>query len=210
MRFTWNELAEIFGETTQGNGGSWANTMATRAPIDNPVTIGGKQYYMPSSSQYSKLIETPNSSRATVNYYPASFAAVSVDLTGDATYSGKGWNGTNGSHVYGYLFFPDEAVILDSKILVSSLNDRWENGISELTADDLQNYGDHGCMFFPATGVFYVNTWYGLGSRGYFWTGYHGVHDAGEASRFGVTSTSLACVDYARSNYFPVVLVETN
>ena len=122
-----------------------AHNVATAQHIDNTRSINSVAYRLPTLGEYSALIETPNAGRATVNYYPASFAAVKVDLSADATYSTKGWNSTspsnanvNADYIMGYLFFPDNMVVLATKILVASLNGRWSIA-STLTADDLRS-----------------------------------------------------------------------
>ena len=218
MWFTWNELAEIFGHADQGQGASWANTTATAANITNSVTIptnGGKQYRMPIVDEYARLVETPNSGRATVNYYPASYAAVIVDLSGDATYASKGWSRTapwdanvNAAHIAGYLFFPDESIILASKIQVASMNGRWNTTASNLTADELREFVNHGCMFLPAAGFYNGTSWISRGSNGSYWTSTIRTNGPIEALKFGIDGATLASGYFDRSTYFAIVLVE--
>lgn len=210
MWFTWNELAEIFGHANQGQGASWANTIATAVDITNSVTIGGKQYKLPIHSQYARLIETPNAGRAVVNYYPASYAAVKVDLSGDATYAPLGWanNTTHAPRVSGYLFFPDDAFILDAKIKVPSLNGRWNTTASNLTADELRNYISHGCMFLPAAGDCNDSSWMNRGIIGNYWSGTPYSLNPSRIHRFGFTGADLETTDYFRTTYYAVILVE--
>ena len=187
MLFNWTDLAEIFGHAAQGEGVNYAND------ISNTVTIGGKQYRLPSGTEWNRLTATPNSGRATVNYYPASFAAVKVDLSGDATYKDLGWDAaaphnsnTNADYILGYLFFPDESVILDSKILVASLNGYYAMTASNLTADDIRNYVNHGCIFLPAIGSFSGYRWYNRGQSGYYWSSNIYISGTpGQCYRFG-------------------------
>lgn len=216
MFFAWNELAEIFGHAAQGEGANLLPTATTAFNISNTVTISGKQYTMPTSEVYAKLIETPNAGRATVNYYPASFAAVMVDLSGDATYSSLGWTNTkpnnvnvNAAYISGYLFFPDESVILDSKILVASLNGRWNTTASNFTVDEMRNYVvNHGCLFLPATGLSNGRNWFYRGSDSYYWSGSLLANVSNAAGKFGFDGNNLNIVGYGRQYYFPVVLVE--
>ncbi len=225
MFFTWDNLAVIFGHVGAGQGPTWVRD------ISNSKNIDGKQYKMPTASEYLLLVQTPNSGRAVVNYYPASFAAVKVDLSGDATYASKGWNHTrvfpneaNANYIMGYLFFPDEAFILDAKILVASLNGRWGTEYSNLTADELRNYVNHGCMFLPAAGLSAINStnglyWSSRGTAGRAWTASISADptdnyvnfDAGGntfAARFRFDSEMLRVASYGRQDLIPVVLVE--
>lgn len=207
MFFTWNELAEIFGHIASGYGSNWKNN------ITNTVTIGGKNYTLPIWDNYSKLTETPNYGRATVNYYPASFAAVIVDLSGDATYATLGWNKDNqnqsASHIAGYLFFPDEAVILDANIKVASLNGRWNNTASNLTADQLRNYVNHGCMFLPAAGGWQQGYgWFYRGTGGLLWSGQINAGVTSESMKFGYDGDNFVPGYYNRLGNMPVVLIE--
>ena len=215
MFFTYNQLAVIFGHVGAGQGQTWLRD------ISNSKNIAGKQYKMPTASEFLSLIETPNSGRATVNYYPASFAAVKVDLSGDATYGSLGWanNTTNASYIYGYLFFPDNAFILDAKILVASLNGRWGTEYSNLTADELRNYVNHGCMFLPAAGLASTNMstnriiWEQRGMAGRAWTASISADptdqaDPSSATRFRFDSQMLRVATYGRDDLCPVVLVE--
>ena len=215
MYFNWDELAEIFRHAYTGQGANHNGN------ITNPVTIEGKRYKMPLGSDFAKLIETPNSGRAVVNYYPASFAAVKVDLSGDATYGSLGWanNTTNASFIHGYLFFPDDAFILDAKIQVASLNGRWGVTVSNLTADDIRNYTVHGCMFLPAAGLAAQDVsanciiWGQRGMAGRAWTGSLSAEitdqaDPSSAARFRFDSQMLRVATYGRYDLIPVVLVE--
>ena len=201
--FTWNELAEIFLYAVAGNGHNW------NGYIERGIPIGGTRYRMPSAHDYHKLVETPNSGRAVVNYYPASYAAVKVDLSGDATYASLGWanNETNASYIHGYLFFPDAAFILDAKIQVASLNGRWGATASNLTADELRNYVNHGCMFLPAVGYFH-NGWTNRGGMTHWWTGIYDVQAPSLAAMFTYTGSSIGTSSQGRILSFPVVLVE--
>ena len=215
MFFTWNELVEIFGYAAQGQGANWATTTATAASITNSKTIVGKNYRLPTIGDYSKLIETPNAGRAAVNYYPASFASVIIDLSGDGTYSTLGWNRTtsggtanvNASYIAGYLFFPDEAFILDAKIDVASLNGRWDTA-SNLTADELRNYINHGCMFLPAAGYSVGSNWANRGTGGLYWSGSINSTTPSQAMMFGISSGHFDVINLVRTYYFNVVLVE--
>ena len=200
--FTWNELAEIFLYAVAGNGHNW------NGYIERGIPIGGTRYRMPSASDYNKLVETPSSGRAVVNYYPASYAAVKVDLSGDATYASLGWanNETNASYIHGYLFFPDDAFILDAKIQVASLNGRWGTA-SNLTADELRNYVNHGCMFLPAAGYFH-NSWTNRGRRANYWTGIYDAQATSQAAILTFTGSSIGTSSQGRTLSFPVVLVE--
>ncbi|MBR7043046.1 MAG: hypothetical protein IKI18_02520, partial [Prevotella sp.] len=213
MFFTFNDLAEIFGHADQGQGANWANTSATAQTITNSVTIGGKQYTLPNQGQFNNLTMTPNVGRATVNYYPASFAGVIVDLSADATYAPLGWDrysvlpDVNAPYIMGYLFFPDEAVILDSKILVSSLNGRASINPSTLTADELRNYINHGCMFLPSVGNCF-GAWGYRGNQGTYWGGSIGSSAPGYAHTFVLLGTSLNAAANIRLRHCPVVLVE--
>ena len=215
MFFTYNQLAVIFGHVGAGQGQTWLQD------ITNSKNIAGKQYKMPTAEEFLSLIETPNSGRATVNYYPASFAAVKVDLSGDATYGSRGWanNTTNASYIYGYLFFPDNAFILDAKIQVASLNGRWGVTVSNLTADDIRNYTVHGCMFLPAVGLASTNMstnriiWEQRGMAGRAWTGCLSAiptdqADPSFAARFRFDSQMLRVAAYGRYDLIPVVLIE--
>ena len=188
--------------------------------MTTPVTIGGKQYRMPSSSEYSKLIETPNAGRATVNYYPASYAAVKADLSADATYKTLGWkyewnsNTMNADYIMGFLFFPDEAVILDAKILLASLNGRWGTTYSTLTADDIRNYVSHGCLFIPAAGDIkglsgFPNGYY-CQNRGFYASYWSGslINNVNYANRLAILPDRISVVEYDRGASHPVVLVE--
>ena len=210
MYFNWNELAEIFGHADEGQGASCTTS------ITNPVTIGGKQYKLPTSGQYSNLITTPNAGRATVNYYPASFAAVKVDLSADATYASKGWdhtraydNNANANYIMGYLFFPDNMVVLASKIKVASLNGRLSTTISELTAEELKAYTNHGCMFLPTVGLSIGSGWYYRGTSCFLWSNAINVDNPSrEAYRFSFNIANFYNINYSRINYFAAVPVE--
>ena len=210
MFFTWNNLAVIFGHAYAGYGPNWM------ADITYPVTIGGKNYRLPTYTQYSRLSQTPNSGRAVVNYYPASYAAVVVDLSADATYASLGWNrygsqndNLSDPQIAGYLFFPDEAFILDARIRVASLNSRWSTTASFITADELRNYVYHGCMFLPAVGFSDGSNWQYRGIVGNYWSSSINPPTPDTyATRFGVDGGCLFSEASRRTDYFPVVLVE--
>ena len=221
MFFSFNELVEIFGYAARGQGANWSTTSASAyATLTTPVTIGGKQYRMPSTSEYAKLIETPNAGRATVNYYPASFAAVKADLSADATYKTLGWqyewnsNTMNADYIMGFLFFPDDAFILDAKIQVASLNGRWDTTYSTLTADDIRNYVSHGCLFIPAAGDIKSLSGFPAGNycqnRGFYASYWSGslINNVNYANRLAILPDRISVIEYARDVSHPVVLVE--
>lgn len=221
MFFSFNELVEIFGYAAQGQGANWSTTPPSAyATLTTPVTIGGKQYRMPRSSEYTKLIETPNAGRATVNYYPASYAAVKADLSADATYKTLGWkyervpNTMNADYIMGFLFFPDEAVILDAKILLASLNGRWDTTYSTLTADDIRNYVSHGCLFIPAAGDIKGLSGFPSGNycqnRGFYASYWSGslINNVNYADRLVILPDQISVMNYDRGASHPVVLVE--
>ena len=209
MFFTWNELAEIFGHAAQGQGANYNGN------ITKMKTIGDKSYRLPTSGEYSALIETPSTGRATVNYYPASFAAVKVDLSADANYSNKGWDHTKAynasaaaNYIMGYLFFPDNMVVRASKISLASLNGRWSTTYSSLTAAELKEFTNHGCMFLPATGYSPGSDWYYRGTNGFYWSGTITVNDPSKAGHFGFYGSLLNAVGTNRMSYFAAVPVE--
>ena len=78
----------------------------------------------------------------------------------------------------------------------------------DLTAAELREYTNHGCMFLPAAGYSLGSGWYARGTTGYYWSGTIYVTSPSQANRFGFTVSQLNVMSLTRARYLAAVPVE--
>ena len=115
-------------------------------------------------------------------------------ITTTITYAG-------GSNMKGHLFFPDNREITGKTL---SGYDNYTN-TSGVTADELNEYIEQGCIFIPFSGN-RQSRWNYRGSRGFYWTATQSDSSSAYVVHFSGTYSSTGDSYNKSSSYLPVYL----
>ena len=160
--FNFIELGSYFDAD-----GSSFSTSSGDIDNTNKISYGGHDNWrLATMSEWSSIVSRYRTG-ATVNGSGGCCLAL-IRLTG-VTHAGN-------STPYGLLLLPDGVTMTGM-----SRTFNWSNESSsfnrEVTASQLQEYLDQGCVFLPASGQNYNTGWYRGGTDGYNWTGSESTAD---------------------------------
>lgn len=191
----WNH--DSYGSTYGAVNGSYYFNWAQCAGVSGVSYNGDSDWRMPTQAEWAAV--TGSRTGSTINGTAGCRYAL-IQLTG-VTYAGN-------SSPIGLLLAPDgETMMGMSKVFTWNVNST--SGNTGVTAAQLDQYLDAGCVFLPASGYYDDGGWLRAGTYGYYWSSTEYNSTYGYFLSFYSSNVIPSDRNRKASLYFPCRLVRT-
>ena len=191
----WNH--DSYGSTYGAASGSYYFNWNECNEVSNISYDGLSGWRMPTQAEWA-AVTTGSRTGSTINGTAGCRYAL-IQLTG-VTHAGN-------SSPIGLLLAPDgETMTGMSKPFTWNVNST--SGNTGVTAAQLDEYLDSGCVFLPASGYFNGSSWYYAGTYGYYWSSAEYYSTNGYTLYFYSSNVNPSNVSNKASPYFPCRLVQ--